>query len=232
MKNIFQQRIRKGIKLATFAALLCSFFLVNAQAQDSGYPKSWWDPIDKKSAPGWEVLPQEAAPGEVILSKRNELGLLSNFAHTPFTYHGKSYESLEGFWQMMKFPETDTDERAQIPNFDWKYSRDQVSQMVAFEAKDAGSIGSEAMNRLKINWVTFEGKQLPYRVQEKGPHYQIIKEATWAKVLQNPNVKEVLLKTGDLTLKPDHNQGANPSPAWKYYEILTEIRDQLKKSKK
>lgn len=52
----------------------------------------------------WEILPQEAAPGEVILSKRHELGLLSNFAATPFVFRGKRYASLEGFWQMMLYP--------------------------------------------------------------------------------------------------------------------------------
>src|SRR6266702_4460357 len=69
------------------------------------YPSHWWTPVSKEGAPSWEILPQEAGPGEVILSKRNELGLLSNFAATPFTFHGRRYASLEGFWQMMKYPE-------------------------------------------------------------------------------------------------------------------------------
>src|SRR3954470_17378753 len=54
------------------------------------YPAHWWTPASKDGAPSWEILPQEAGPGEVILSKRHELGLLSNFAATPFTLHGKS----------------------------------------------------------------------------------------------------------------------------------------------
>jgi len=70
-------------------------------ARDSRYPAHWWTPVAKEGAPAWEILPQEAGPGEVILSKRNELGLLSNFAPTAFTFHGKRYASLEGFWQMM-----------------------------------------------------------------------------------------------------------------------------------
>ena len=41
----------------------------------------------------------------MILSKRNELGILSNFAATPFTLYGKRYASVEGFWQMMLYPE-------------------------------------------------------------------------------------------------------------------------------
>src|SRR5215831_2287245 len=68
------------------------------------YPAQWFTSVPKEGAPSWEILPQEAGPGEVILSKRNELGLLSNFAATPFEFHGKRYASLEGFWQMMKFP--------------------------------------------------------------------------------------------------------------------------------
>src|SRR3989441_9322156 len=73
--------------------------------RDTRYPAHWWTPIVDPKKPEWEILPQEAGPGEVILSKRNELGLLSNFAPTPFVFHGKKYASLEGFWQMMKNPE-------------------------------------------------------------------------------------------------------------------------------
>ena len=88
------------------------------------YPAAWWMPVPKEGAPAWEILPQEAGPGEVILSKRNELGLLSNFAATPFTFHGKRYASLEGFWQMMKYPEAADDPRAKFPGVDWKFTRD------------------------------------------------------------------------------------------------------------
>src|SRR6516164_10765204 len=83
-----------------------------ADSSRQSYPADWWAPVPKEGAPAWEILPQEAGPGEVILSKRNELGLLSNFAPTPFTFHGKRYASLEGFWQMMKYPEGADDSRA------------------------------------------------------------------------------------------------------------------------
>src|ERR1700674_4108983 len=68
--------------------------------RDSRYPAHWWTPVIDPKKPDWEILPQEAGPGEVILSKRNELGLLSNFAPTPFVFHGQRYASLEGFLQM------------------------------------------------------------------------------------------------------------------------------------
>lgn len=65
--------------------------------QSMGRYPDWWTPVPTNGAPAWEIFPQEAKPGEVILSKRNELGLLSNFAPTPFTFRGKRYASLEGF---------------------------------------------------------------------------------------------------------------------------------------
>ncbi len=67
-------------------------------SRDPRYPTHWWTPVPEAGKPDWEILPQEAGPGEVILSKRNELGLLSNFAATPFNFRGKRYASLEGFW--------------------------------------------------------------------------------------------------------------------------------------
>jgi hypothetical protein len=39
----------------------------------------------------------------------------------------------------------------------------------------------------------------------------------------------VLLATGDLILKPDHHQEADPPAAWRYFEILTHIRSELQK---
>lgn len=200
-------------------------------ARDSRYPATWWSAAPKEGAPDWEILPQEAGPGEVILSKRNELGLLSNFAATPFTYRGKKYASLEGFWQMMKYPEDADDARSKFKGLTWKYSRDEVAQMTAFEAKKAGDLASQNMKKMGIDWVTFENKQIPYRPAKPGEHYRLIVEATKEKVRQNPNVQRVLLSTGDLVLKPDHHQAPDSPTAWRYYEILTQIRDELKHNK-
>ncbi|MEP6664559.1 MAG: hypothetical protein ABJC04_12940 [Verrucomicrobiota bacterium] len=198
-----------------------SFFKTN-------YPASWWTPVPKEGVPAWEILPQEAKPGEVILSKRNELGLLSNFAGTPFVFRGKRYASLEGFWQMMKYPETTNDARARFPGVEWKYTRDQVSQLTGFEAKMAGTLAEKNMKQMGIAWVTFEGKQFEYRTPLKGEHYRLIEAATREKVRQNSVVKQVLLETGDLILKPDHHQETDAPPAWRYYEILTQIRTELR----
>src|SRR5438067_802769 len=79
--------------IVTACLLLVLGAISNSRAQqpsrDARYPAHWWTPIDDPKKPEWEILPQEAGPSEVILSKRNELGLLSNFAPTPFVFHGK-----------------------------------------------------------------------------------------------------------------------------------------------
>ncbi len=198
-------------------------------SRDSLYPAQWWTPVAKEGAPSWEILPQEAGPGEVILSKRNELGLLSNFAATPFVYEGQRYASLEGFWQMMKYPEGPSDARAKFPGLEWKYTREQVGQLTSFEAKSAGTLADENMKKMGITWITFAGKQFEYKPERPGEQYRLIVAATWEKVRQNPEVRKVLLATGDLILKPDHHQGPNPPPAWRYYEILMQIRTELQK---
>jgi predicted NAD-dependent protein-ADP-ribosyltransferase YbiA (DUF1768 family) len=198
-----------------------------APERDPKYPAEWWIPVSAVGAPGWEILPQDAGPGEVILSKRNELGLLSNFAATPFEFRGKRYASLEGFWQMMKYPEGPDDPRAKHPEIEWTHTRDEVAQMTAFDAKRAGDLGSRNMREMGIDWVTFEGQRMEYRPEKPGEHYRIIIEATRKKVRQNPEVQRVLLATGDLVLKPDHHQEPNPPAAWRYYEILMQIRSEL-----
>jgi predicted NAD-dependent protein-ADP-ribosyltransferase YbiA (DUF1768 family) len=196
-------------------------------AARSKYPSHWWTEVAREGVPEWEILPQEAGPGEVILSKRNELGLLSNFAATPFVFRGKRYASLEGFWQMMKYPENDDDPRAKFPGVHWAYTREQVAHLTGFEAKEAGTLAEENIKKMGITWVTFEGRQIEYRPTAPGEHYKLIVAATQEKVRQNPEVKKVLLVTGNLVLKPDHHQEPGAPAAWRYYEILTEIRSQL-----
>jgi predicted NAD-dependent protein-ADP-ribosyltransferase YbiA (DUF1768 family) len=193
------------------------------------YPSHWWTRVPKEGVPAWEILPQEAGPGEVILSKRNELGLLSNFAATPFTFHGKRYASLEGFWQMMKYPDSPDDPRATFPGLHWSWTRDQVAQLTSFDAKRAGTLAEQNMKTMGITWVSFDGKRFEYRPAVPGEHYQLIVAATKEKVRQNPEVRKVLLATGDLILKPDHHQEPDAPAAWRYYEILTEIRGELRR---
>jgi predicted NAD-dependent protein-ADP-ribosyltransferase YbiA (DUF1768 family) len=191
------------------------------------YPAHWWAPVPAESAASWEILPQAAKAGEVILSKRNELGILSNFAATPFTFRGKPYSSVEGFWQMMLYPEGPRDPRATAPGIVWPHTREQVAAMTAFDAKDAGTAAEENMRKLGIDWVTFDGKRFPYREKQHGEHYRLIVAAMREKLRQNPEVRRILLATGDLKLLPDHIEEQDAPAEWRYYRIWMELRAEL-----
>src|ERR1700757_3953798 len=128
-------------------AFLMALSLLAAQSQPH-YPAHWWTPVPEAGKPDWEILPQAAKPGEVILSKRHELGILSNFAATPFTLHGKRYASVEGFWQMMLYPEGPDDARAKFAGVTWAHTREEVGQMTAWDAKNAGALGYENMKKM------------------------------------------------------------------------------------
>jgi predicted NAD-dependent protein-ADP-ribosyltransferase YbiA (DUF1768 family) len=196
-------------------------------AQAPQYPAHWWTPVTDSHKPDWEILPQAAKPGEVILSKRNELGILSNFAATPFTLDGVRYASVEGFWQMMLYPESSGDPRARAAYLRWPHTRRQVSQMTAFQAKAAGAIGEDNMHRLGIDWVTYRGRRMPYRSAARGEHYRLIVEAMRAKLAQNTAVRRTLLSTGHLILRPDHIQESNTPPEWAYFQIWMDLRTEL-----
>ncbi len=212
-------------------AMLLFFLGAAGHAQKSGpYPAHWWTPVPEDQKAWWEILPQAAKPGQVILSKRNELGILSNFAATPFTFRGQRYASVEGFWQMMFYPEGPGDLRAKAPGITWPHTRAEVARMTAFDAKDAGTAGEENMRKLGIDWVTFEGKRMQYRSKKKADHYRLVVAAMRAKLEQNPKVREILLETGDLVLLPDHIEDPDPSAEWLYFKIWMEIRSDLQRN--
>ncbi|MEK6624297.1 MAG: hypothetical protein AABY86_04980 [Bdellovibrionota bacterium] len=197
------------------------------QVEASSYPEHWWLPINDSKAPDWEILPQAGVKNRtVILSKRHELGILSNFAATPFTLNGKSYASVEGLWQSTKYPDVKVknDPRRKCKHF--KLTRAQVEQLASFEAKSAGDPGSACMKQLGIDWVSFEGNKFVYRANQRGPYYDLIYSAMQAKLIQNPRVKEILHQTQGLQLLPDHHTKPDDPPAWRYFAIWQEMRDQ------
>jgi predicted NAD-dependent protein-ADP-ribosyltransferase YbiA (DUF1768 family) len=195
--------------------------------RDPRYPARWWEPVSRAEAPGWEILPHEAGAGEVILSKRNELGILSNFAATPFTFRRRRYASVEGFWQAMKYPDGRRDPRAMVEGVTWPFTRREVGRMAAFEAKRAGGIGTKNMRRLGVDWVSFEGRRFEYAPAEPGEHYELIVAALRAKLAHNIEVERVLRATGNLVLRPDHKFRGRAPKAWRYFEIWMELRAEV-----
>ena len=202
--------------------------VIDIDSSRKDYPAIWWQEVPRDQAKSWEILPQDAGPNEVILSKRNELGILSNFTEAPFVFHGICYPTIEAFWQMMKYPESASDVRwAWTPQ--WKYSRETVSQMEGYAAKSAGSYANKLMEQNGANWVTFEGQKIPFVQKNPGKHHDLILEALIEKIRQNPAAMEVLLKTKDLKLRPDHQVSDQAAREWHYYVLWMDIRTNLQK---
>jgi len=69
--------------------------------------------------------------------------------------------------------------------------------------------------------------RMTYKTNIKRKHYKIIKEAKACKLDQNETVRNVLLATGLLNLKPDHLTNIDDPPAWKYYQIWMDFRNDI-----
>lgn len=193
------------------------------------FPAHWWKEVPRDDAKSWEVLPQDAGYMEVVLSKRNELGILSNFSDASFVFHGVCYPTVEAFWQMMKYPETENDPRWAWAKT-WKHTRAEVSQMNGYAAKSAGNYANFLMDKNDANWITFEGKVLPFAVAKPAEHYALIWEALVEKIRQNPDVLKTLLATKELKLIPDHGISEKAPREWHYNLLWMDIRELLKKN--
>ncbi len=217
-----------------FFALTAVVFLastnVSACPIADKYPDIWWQAIPQEEIKSWEIAPQHAnrCKGEVVLSKRNELGIFSNLGNAGFVMDGIHYKSTEGLWQGMKYPENSNDLRLKDPSVVWPYTRQQVYAMEGFEAKKAGDLANALMKKLGIEWVTYRGRKIEYKGSGAKRHYNIIYKASKLKVMQNAEVKNLLLSTGDLKFIADHVQAADVPPAYKYHEIYMKVRNEIR----
>ncbi len=178
----------------------------------------------------WEILPQEAEPGEVIVSKRTALGVFSNLSAAAFQFEGQSYASLEGLWQMLKYPEENDLRDPRKRSRDWPYARSQVAGLSGFEAKRAGDKANEILKQLGIKWVSYKGRRFEYKDGADGSafHYELILGATREKIRQNPELSALLRRTRGLKLRMDHRVGENDPPAYRTAEILMKIREEIR----
>ena len=71
---------------------------------------------------------------------------------------------------------------------------------------------------------------MKYRSQTRGEHYRLIVAAMRAKLEQNPKVRETLLATGKLVLRPDHVQEPDAPAEWRYFEIWMDLRAELQRA--
>lgn len=223
--------LMKQISILSFVfSVLASCASLTKKTYTDGYPDEWWQEIPKDQLASWEIGPQAAdrSKSEVVLSKRNKLGLLSNLTPAEFTLDGEHYASVESLWQAMKYPENKNDERLKDKTIVWPYTREQVMKLSGFEAKKAGDAASENMKKLGIKWITYKGQKIDYTGADQDKHYDIILRATRAKVENNPSVRELLMQTGDLKLLADHTQKPDSPPAYRYFDIAMKLRAELK----
>ena len=194
-----------------------------------GYPDIWWQTLPEDQIASWEIPPQAAhrEKYEVVLSKRNELGQFSNLQAAKFYLDGEFYESVEGLWQSMKYPEDKNDERMKNPAVIWAFTREQVTKLSGFEAKRAGDLASANMKTLGITWVTYKGHKIDYTGKESTQHYDLILRACRSKLAAHPELVELLRRTEKLSLMADHKQKPDSPPAYKYHEIYMKIRSEL-----
>jgi hypothetical protein len=202
----------------------CLALSLAAFAQD--FPSDWWRPVPREDAASWEILPQDALPGEVILSKRTELGIFSNFGTTPFVLDGLAYASVEGLWQAMKYPDPNLPGDPRHAINEWPHTRAEVMAMTGFEAKDAGTAAGNIYKKYKLKNISYGTQTFDYKDFAAGSalHLDIISRALKAKLDQNPGLWELLEKTQCLRLRPDHKPGENDPPAYKYYDLFMHFR--------
>lgn len=203
----------------------CSNFLKSKSTSE--YPKHWWQEVPKAELASWEISPNsfKEADNTVVLSKRNELGRFSNLSPDSFVLDGVEYASVEALWQSLKYPESAQDERYS-QNVNWKLTRKEVQNLSGFEAKRAGDAANEIMKKLNIKWVSYNGKKIFYTGEDQQIHFELIKRAIKAKLESNPDLKNLLIKTANLNLVPDHKIKEDAPPAYKYHHIYMSFRSE------
>ena len=211
--------------------LFIFLFSFNETCASEQYSDAWWLEVPTDQRRGkWEILPQEVNSGEVILSKRTELGIFSNLAFTPFIFENEHYNSIEGLWQGMKYPDpNDLDDIRNGHSEKYPYTRDEVYLLSGFESKKAGTIANKINKKIGIKWISYKKNKFNYKDLKQGSklHFKIIKQATIEKVKQNKNIKNLLLKTSGLKLMPDHTQPKSSPLSYYYHLILMKIRKKL-----
>ncbi|WP_273446344.1 NADAR family protein [Neolewinella agarilytica] len=131
--------------------------------------------------------------------------LISNLGHTPFVMDKTQFESVEAFWQSLKFPEDEREEIAKL------------------HGKKAKKIGK------RIEY----GSHIKYRggkIQVGSPeHWALMKMACWHKFTQNELAQKALLETGIRPLyhKPRKDSTSIPGPIMA--GIWMDIRSKLRK---
>jgi predicted NAD-dependent protein-ADP-ribosyltransferase YbiA (DUF1768 family) len=143
-------------------------------------------------------------PVNITSQAPEPLRLASNFAHTPFCLDGIGYESIEGFWQGLKF----TDES----------DRRRLAALHGSEARDAGYHAPEA------NTFIYGGDTVRVGTYD---HWRLMEKACRAKFAQHAAARDALLSTRGRPLVHQVKRDSKNIPGVVMAAIWTRIRDRL-----
>lgn len=145
------------------------------------------------------------APINITSSAPAPFHLISNFAETSFVLDGRTYASVEGFWQSLKFD--DPQERASI------------ARLAGPEAKRAGTQATYG------DLVRYDGMAIRTGTWD---HWQLMRRACSAKFEQNADARESLLATGERPLVHRVRRDSRVIPGVVMAEIWMQQRRRLK----
>ena len=129
---------------------------------------------------------------------------ISNLARTPFTLRGRSYASIEGFWQGLKF-ESDA-ERARVAAL-W------------------GRPAKAASTKAETERFTYDGEI--HAVGGPG-HHSLMLEACRAKFSQHQGARDALLATGERPLTHRMRRDSTTIPGALMADIWMRVRADLR----
>lgn len=140
----------------------------------------------------------------VSTSSNPQVQLISNLAHTPFELDHRTYASVEGFWQGLKFSD--------------EGQRQRIAQLHGQEARKAGRFAE------KSDVTHYGGRVVRIGTYE---HWQLMYHACKAKFTQHEAAKQALLDTGERPLLHKTLRDSRTIPGVMMADIWMRIRRQL-----
>ena len=136
------------------------------------------------------------------------LRLISNFAHTPFRLDERDYESIEGFWQGLKFSDDD--------------DRRRLAALYGPAARDAGYHAPAA------DTFVYQGETVRVGTYD---HWRLMEKACWQKFEQHAAAREALLSTRGRPLVHQVKRDSKNIPGVIMAAIWMRIRDRMLRTK-
>jgi predicted NAD-dependent protein-ADP-ribosyltransferase YbiA (DUF1768 family) len=143
-------------------------------------------------------------PVNITSQAPEPLRLASNFAHTPFELDGLGYDSIEGFWQGLKFPD--------------EADRRRLAALYGPAARDAGYHAPDA------DTFVYGGETVRVGTYD---HWRLMEKACRAKFSQHAAARNALLSTRGRPLVHHVKRDSKNIPGVIMAAIWTRIRDRL-----